>query len=82
MEWKNKYWWWILVILILPFAINFILLIPTFTKIVGDNTTWLSFWGSYLGSIISAGVAFVILHIQRKDTNAQNANNRKESFSI
>ena len=31
----------------------------------------LSFWGGYLGAIISAGVAFAILYIQRKDNEKQ-----------
>ena len=76
MEWIKKYWWCILVILLLPVLLNFILLIPAFTQIVGDNVVWLYFWGSYLGSIISAGVAFTILHLQRKDNSKHNEDNK------
>ena len=60
-DWLKKYWWAILIILILPVAINFALLVPAFSPIVGEDTDWLAFWGGYLGAIISAGVAFIIL---------------------
>lgn len=70
-EWLKKYWWAILIILILPVAINFALLVPAFSPIVGEDTDWLAFWGGYLGAIISAAVAFIILYIQRKDNERQ-----------
>lgn len=72
----KKYWWIGLLFLVLPVVINFVLLIPAFTPIVGDNTIWLGFWGSYLGAIISAGVAFVILAIQHKQNREENKRNR------
>lgn len=75
----KKYWWAILLILVLPIVINFILLIPAFSPIVGEDTDWLSFLGGYLGAIISAGVAFIILQIQRKDSETQNEKNRTEN---
>ena len=75
-DWIKKYCWVFPFILLLPFVINFILLIPAFSPIVGENTDWLSFWGGYLGAIISAGVAFAILHIQRKENEKQNDTNR------
>ena len=79
MEWIKKYWWVILIILALPVIINFILLIPAFSPIVGEDTDWLSFLGGYLGAIISAGVAFIILQIQRKDNETQNKKNRTKN---
>lgn len=75
-EWFKKYWWVILIILTLPIAINFLLLVPVFSPIVGENTDWLSFWGSYLGAIISAGVAFIILSIQYQQNKKENNDNR------
>lgn len=79
MEWIKKYWWAILTILALPIAINYILLKPTpfSIPIVGEETDWLSFWGSYLGAVISAGVAFVILAIQYQQNKDENTANRK-----
>lgn len=78
-EWLKKYWWAVLIILALPIVINFLLLVPAFSPIVGENTDWLSFWGGYLGALVSAGVAFVILYIQRNDNEAQNDSNRVEN---
>lgn len=75
----KRYWWIIPVILILPILINFTLLVPAISPIVGEDTDWLSFWGGYLGAIISAGVAFYILHIQRNDNKKDNINNRKSN---
>ena len=81
IKWLKKYWWAFLVILILPICINYILLRPTpfSIPIVGKDTDWLSFWGGYIGAVISAGVAFIILHMQRKDNKKQNKENRNEN---
>lgn len=77
MEWIKKYWWAIVIILALPICVNFILLIPAFSPIVGKDTDWLSFLGGYLGAIISAGVAFIILAIQYKQNQKENKSNRQ-----
>lgn len=40
----QKYRWTIIIVILvtsIPIAINFILLFPSFTSIVGDNTEWL-----------------------------------------
>ena len=45
-KWMQKYRWTIIIVILvtsIPIAINFILLFPSFTSIVGDNTEWLSF---------------------------------------
>ena len=81
-DWIKKYWWTVLIILALPTVVNFILLVPAFTTIVGNNADWLSFWGGYLGAIISAGVAFVILYLQRKDNEKQNEENRTLQINV
>lgn len=75
----KQYWWVALVILLLPIALNFILLTPSFTAIVGDEIAWLSFWGGYLGAIISTAAAFIILYIQRKDNESENEKNRADN---
>ena len=77
-DWIMRYRWTIIITIIVasvPIALNFILLLPSFTSIVGNNTEWLSFWSGY----ISAAVAFIILHIQRMDNKQQIENNRKEN---
>ena len=75
----KKFWWIALVILLLPITINFVLLIPSFTAVVGDEIAWLSFWGGYLGAIISTAAAFIILYIQRKDNESENEKNRVDN---
>ncbi len=35
----------------IPIILNAILLIPAFTPIVGDNSVWLSFFGSLIGAL-------------------------------
>ena len=40
-KWMQKYRWTIIIVILvtsIPIAINFILLFPSFTSIVGDNT--------------------------------------------
>lgn len=77
-KWMQKYRFVILLMALvasMPIAINFILLIPSFTPIVGDNVEWLSFWSS----CISAAVAFVILHIERIDSKKQNEDTKREN---
>lgn len=76
-DWIKKYWWAILIILILPVAINFALLVPAFSPIVGEDTDWLAFWGGYLGALVSAGVAFIILSVQFKQNQDENNTNRE-----
>lgn len=69
----------ILIIVLIPAIINFIILQPSRFKFVGTSVDWLIFWGSYLGAIISAGVAFIILYIQRKDNEKANEANEKQN---
>lgn len=63
--------------LLLPIGINALYLVSTDYEILYRPSEWTIFWGSYLGTIISAGVAFAILYIQRKDNKEENENNRK-----
>lgn len=72
----------IVIIYIIPRTINYLILKPATFEIVGDGTHWLSFWGSYLGAIISAGVAFAILCIQRYENETQNKANRQLQINV
>lgn len=71
----KKYWWAVLIIL-LPVVINFMLQIPAFVQIVGDNTDWLTFWGNYLGGSISALVALFVLFKTLQQNHEENEHNR------
>lgn len=81
MEWIKKHIALIIAIvliiaLILPLGINALYLISTDFEVLHKPSEWTMFWGGYLGAIISAAVAFIILHIQRKENETQNDTNR------
>lgn len=56
-------------VLLLPVLLNFILRINFWGVIQHDTTPalWLTFWGSYIGAILSSGIAFYVLYKNRKD---------------
>lgn len=59
MDYIRKYWWYFVIgFIIVPIILNVILLIPAFTPIVGDNTVWLSFFGSLIGALASFVMIF------------------------
>lgn len=68
----KKYWWILTISIFAPIIINFSLLIPSFTPVVGTNIEWLSFFGSYIAAIIPALGSFIILFIQREDNHREN----------
>lgn len=61
----------------LPFALNEVMKWESFRDFVGKDTDWLSFWGGYLGALVSAIVAFVILWITYNQNKQENKNNRE-----
>ena len=81
---KKYIYAWIIIAIILatPIIINWLILEPSFFEYIGTGVDWLSFWGGYIGAIISAGVAFAILHIQRKDNEKQNEANRTLQINV
>ena len=81
MEWAKKHIALIITIvliiaLILPLGINALYLISTDCEVLHKPSEWTMFCGCYIGAIISAAVAFIILHIQRKENEEQNKANR------
>lgn len=48
--------------LVFPFILNWILQIKAFVSVIGDSSTWLSFWPVYLSSIASFGMIFFTYH--------------------
>ena len=48
-----------MIALLIPIILNFTLLIPAFTNIVGTETDWLEFWGTYLSAIASFAMVFI-----------------------
>lgn len=74
---KSALYWLVLAIILVPVVLNYVLSVPSFTRIVGADTDWLSFWGSYLGAIFSTIVAFVVLYKQLSQNEEQNKLNRE-----
>ena len=77
MKYLKQYWWVPIVLIVAPIIINFILSWPSFTRVVGTDSDWLSFWGGYLGAILSTMVAFYVLHRQISQNQEQNEENRR-----
>ena len=59
----------VVAILLIPIFLNFLLRIDLCPVIQNDTTPalWLTFWGSYIGAVLSSGIAFYVLYKSRKD---------------
>lgn len=73
----KKYWWILLSVILIPCLINLIMIQPRIYRIVGNDTSWLSFWGGYIGSVISSAIALFILWKQLNQNHQENEENRK-----
>jgi hypothetical protein len=62
---------WVALIIGIPIVINFVIGIytPYDLYVVGNAENWLSFYGSYFGGVITAGVAYLILWHTIKENN-------------
>lgn len=40
--------------------------------ITGDSSSWLSFWGSYIGAVLSSAIALYILYKQNQQNHTEN----------
>lgn len=72
----KKYWWAIAIIVLAPVVINFVLQIPAFVRIIGNNTDWLTFWGNYLSGIIGALATLFVLSKTLQQNHEENEHNR------
>lgn len=79
-DWIKKYKWYLIIggllIIFWPLIVNCLYNIETNCKVLHKPQEWTIFWGSYIGSIVSAAVAFIILFLQRKDNKEENEKNR------
>lgn len=64
----------IIIILVVPLILNLIIGIPALDIVIADDKTWLTFWGNYLGAIISGFIAFVILYLTIQANQKQQLN--------
>lgn len=73
----KEHWILLLILCLFPVVINYVVLIPSFLPVVGDSEKWLSFFGSFSGSVIMAGVTLYVLKTQLKQNHDENEKNRK-----
>lgn len=77
----KEYWGLLLILGFSPVIINYIVLMPSFLPVVGDSEKWLSFFGSFAGSVIMAGVTLYVLQKQLKQNHDENEENRDNNKS-
>lgn len=75
----KAYWWAILIIFSAPVLLNFIILLPAFLPIVGDSSEWLSFYGSYISSVIASMITLYVLYKQLQHNHVENEKTRQEN---
>lgn len=78
----KAYWWAILIVLFAPVLLNFIILIPAFSPVVGKDTDWLSFHGSYIGSVIASLITLYVLYKQLQHNHEENERTRRDNQAI
>lgn len=75
----KRYWLLMLLLTLCPVAVNYIVLTPNFLPIVGDSDNWLSFFGSFIGSAIMAGITLYVLQEQLEQNQRENCRNRENN---
>ena len=74
-EWiiLRKYFWLAIIVVILlaifPFFLNWVLQRESFVPVIGDSATWLAFWGTYIGTILTALMVFATFITLHKTVN-------------
>ncbi|WP_321281647.1 hypothetical protein [Marinifilum fragile] len=74
----KKYWYIptgiisLLLIVVLPIFINWALQQKTSYEVIGNSETWLSFWSTYLGTIIGSLITLYVLYLTLKQNEANN----------
>ncbi len=68
----------IIIVICFPFILNEIMMCDQVRAYVGEGKDWLSFWGGYIGAIISSATAFVILWITYNQNRRENERNREQ----
>ena len=68
------------IVIALPIVLNFIIGFhtPYDLNVVGHGENWLGFYGSYIGGVITAGAAFVILWRTIEDNKKNSLRNLKK----
>jgi len=74
----KKYWWILIVFIIIPLIVNVIVLFPNnIIPVAGNQVAWIGFFACYFGSVISAFISFAILFKTIQFNQLENERNRK-----
>lgn len=78
----RRYFIQVLLIIVTPLIINTLMVQPTLFPITGDSSSWLGFWGSYIGAVLSSAIALYILYKQNQQNHIENIRNQNLQLSI
>lgn len=78
----KKYYIQLLLIIATPLIINTLMVQPILFPITGDSSSWLGFWGSYIGAVLSSAIALYILYKQNQQNHVENIANRNLQLSV
>lgn len=82
MRYIKEYFIQLLLIIVTPLIINTLMVQPMLFPITGDSSSWLSFWGSYIGAVLSSAIALYILYKQYQQNHTENIANRNLQLSV
>lgn len=82
LRYIKEYFIQLLLIIATPLIINTLMVQPILFPITGDSSSWLSFWGSYIGAVLSSAIALYILYKQNQQNHTENIVNRNLQLSI
>lgn len=79
MSFLRKYRWILLLLLVAPVAFNYIIACPLIESVIADDSAWLSFFGSFYGSVIMVGVTLYVLEKQSSDNHKENLSTQEKN---
>lgn len=82
LKYIKKYFFQLLLIIVTPLIINTLMVLPMLFPITGDSSSWLDFWGSYIGALLSSAIALYILYKQNQQNHIENIANRNLQLSV
>lgn len=82
LRYIKEYFIQLLLIIATPLIINTLMVQPILFPITGDSSSWLSFWGSYIGAVLSSAIALYILYKQNQQNYTENIANRNLQLSV
>ena len=82
LRYIKKYYIQLLLIIATPLIINTLMVQPMLFPITGDSSSWLGFWGSYIGAVLSSAIALYILYKQNQQNHVENIANRNLQLSV